>query len=637
MKSKYIFALGMSVLLVVAWLASCKETAATVDPPGQYLNLGPEAKYTGRQSCQPCHKSIYASYLETGMGKSLYQPRREDAIERFGPAEVVHDSYSGYSYQALWQGDRFLIYEFRLENGDTTYRRREQIDYIVGSGHQTRSYLMERSGRYYEMPITWYVSSQRWDLSPGYEDGFNSRFDRPVGEECMACHTGSIDFVEGTVNQFREVSLGIDCEKCHGPGSIHIERKEAGELIDVGKEIDFSIVNPDKLAMDLQFDVCKQCHLQGVNVLKPGKSVTDYRPGMALNAIYDIFIEQHSDTAAFGIASHGERLTQSRCFVASAGQMNCTTCHDPHKSISVTDPLVYRKQCQSCHGGEGEIDCGATPEMQAMAGGDCISCHMPKGGTSDIPHVTFTDHYIRVVKDSTAPSTVREFLGLVCMTDSNPSADIRGRAYLLYFERVRQEASHLEKAVQNIGEGSHYEMATALLYDGKLQGALIAVEKALSEKPSDPWRLFKKAEILEALDRPREALGYYQQAYSNNPNLTEAGLKAGTLTLRTATEPQAALDGARRYFAECLEHKPFDKKLLANLGFVEMNSGNFKEAEKLFAKALSYDPNYLLALENMVLVQVQMNAKEVGKSYLDRLVKAYPEYGKRDMMLEMLQ
>ena len=27
--------------------------------------------------------------------------------------------------------------------------------------------------------------------------------------------------------------------------------------------------------------------------------------------------------------------------------------------------------------------------------GDCVSCHMRTGGTSDIPHVSFTDHWIR--------------------------------------------------------------------------------------------------------------------------------------------------------------------------------------------------------------------------------------------------
>lgn len=638
MKTKHIFLLGMALLLGAAWWGSCRAGESVQDKPGTYLNLGADAHYTGRESCQPCHQEIYRSYVETGMGKSLYKPLRKDAIERFGPEEVVHDSYSGYSYHPYWSGDNFLILEFRLEEGDTSYKRIEKIDYIVGSGHQTRSYLMERNQHFYEMPITWYVSSQRWDLSPGYENGQNTRFDRSVGEECMACHTGSLDFVEGTVNQFREVSLGIDCEKCHGPGSIHIARKEEGELIDVGREIDYSIVNPEKLPMDLQFDVCRQCHLQGINVLKPGKSVLDYRPGMALNDVYDIFIELSADTAAFGIASHGERLSKSRCFVSSAGKMNCTTCHDPHKSISVTDPLVYRKQCQNCHGGEETVECGASTEMQSMAGGDCVSCHMPKGGTSDIPHVTFTDHFIRVVNDdSVSASDARIFLGLVCMTDNQPSADLRAKAYLLYFERVDDNPDYLDQPERDLAPDSHFERATTLLYKGKLQGALTAAERALKEKPSDPWRLFKKAEVLEALDRPREALPLYQQAFSNNPNLTEAGLKAGVLTLRTASEPEAALTGARQFFSDCLERKPFDKRLLANMGFVEMNSGNFKEAERLFGEALAYDPHYLLALENMVFVQVQLDAKEKGKAYLDQLLKAHPDYGKRDMMLEMLQ
>ncbi len=642
MNQKYLFIAGLVGLLYLSWWASCAEGQSSQDnavPGGDYWTLTSEVEYTGRESCQPCHQEIYDSYLKTGMGRSLYRPRRDEIIERFGPEEVVADGYSGYSYHPYWSGDSLYILEFRLQNGDTTYQRRERIDYIVGSGHQTRSYLLERNQHYYEAPITWYVRSERWDLSPGYENGQNTRFDRAIGEECMACHTGHIDFEPGTMNLFREVSLGIDCEKCHGPGSVHIERKEAGELIDVGKFIDYTIVNPAKLPLKEQFDVCQQCHLQGVNVLRDGKSVTDFRPGMSLSEVYDIFIEQFKDEQSFGIASHAERLQQSRCFIASAGEMTCTTCHDPHESVGLTDPQVFVKQCQSCHTGGDLIDCGIDSEMMTANDGDCISCHMPKGGTSDIPHVAFSDHFIRVVDTSkarSAPGQTREFLQLVCMTDSQPHPDTRGKAYLLYFERVANQGNFLEMAQRDLSPTSHFERASALYYEGKYQSALQAIEKALAEQPNDNWRLFRKGEILEGMGDNLGALQTYQQVYANNPKLTEAGLKVGVLTLRTATEPTSALQNARQIFSDCLDRKPFDKRLLANMGFVEMNAGNFTEAEKLLNEALSYDPAYLLALENMIILQSQMQQKETGRSFLDQLIQFHPGYPKRGMMEEIL-
>ena len=622
MRHSFLYLGGFAALLVLAWLGSCTGESHTTDTPTTYLNLGKEAHYTGMGSCQSCHQEIYQSYLETGMGRSLYRPQRSEIIEQFGPEVVVHDSYSGYSYHPYWQGDAFYVLEFRLGSSanDTSYKRVEKVDYIVGSGHQTRSYLIERNQHFYEIPITWYVSSQRWDLSPGYENGANTRFDREIGEECMACHTGHIDFVDGTTNQFHEVSLGIDCEKCHGPGSIHIERKEAGELIDVGREIDYSIVNPAKLPIDLQFDVCQQCHLQGINVLKGDhRSVTDFRPGMHLNQVYDIYIEKIADDAAFGIASHAERLRESACFLNSGDSLTCTTCHNPHKSIAVTDQTVYIKQCQSCHGGGDNAlvsgspktapDCGITAEMMSAEGGNCITCHMPKRGTSDIPHVRFSDHKIRVVKDTVQTAAVREFVDLVCMTSETPDPDGKGKALLFYYERNDPKDEILERASQGIAPTSHFERATVLYYQGNLEIALAEINQALATDPNDIWRIYRKGEILEGMGRFSEALPLYQQAYQINKRQTEPGEKIGLLNLqlardpRSGTDPTTALTNAGQVFRECLSVKPFDKSLLTNLGFVEMNLGNFQLADSLFNQALSFDPEHQQAIDNQKVLQ----------------------------------
>ncbi|MEM1000129.1 MAG: tetratricopeptide repeat protein [Bacteroidota bacterium] len=629
--------LGMAVLATVSWVASCSRPASQVGGEGHYLNLTADVQYTGRSSCRPCHQSIYDSYVETGMGKSFYIPERSKIIEQFGPESVVYDEHSGFFYRPLWEGEEMFIYEFRLNPvGDTTYRRKEKIDFIVGSGHQTRSYLMVRNDYYYEMPITWYVTRQRWDLSPGYADGNNTRFDREIGEECMACHTGYVDFVEGSVNRFREVSLGIDCEKCHGPGQIHIERMERDEIVDVGEEIDYSIVNPAKLTIKKQFDVCKQCHLTGVNVLKDKASVLDYRPGTDLTDSYDIYIERFADEREFGIASHAERLMQSRCFQASGDQLTCTTCHDPHKSISVTEENVYVNQCQSCHGNADIAMCGAPTEMRTANNDNCITCHMPNRGTSDIPHVRFHDHKIRVVRDTSEYEATRNFLRLICMTDSTPQGDLTGKAYLLYFERHDQQSAYLDTALQYLAEGSTYEKAQAAYYAGRFSQALTHIEAAITADPNDSWRQFRKGEILESLGRFPEAIAVYEQIYAQRPDLVQAGLKVGVLTLKTATEPGPALEKARRVFNECLNRKPFDHKIQANLAFVEMNSGKFRRAEALYKRALASHPDYLLALENMIILQAQMGNRRQGQQYLDELLAYHPGYQKRDMLAGML-
>ena len=211
----------------------CSQTLTT------YASLDPQNEYVGTEACQPCHKKITESYLETGMGKSLYRPQQGNIIEEMGI--VVYDSSTDYHYQALWEEESMFIREFRLRGKDTIHQRKEIVDYIVGSGHHTRSYLLQRNGYLFEFPITWYVNKGIWDMSPGYDE-LNSRFDREIGLECIACHTGHVELEENTKNRYKFISEGIDCEKCHGPGAEHIRRIEDGQLIDVGMEIDYSIV-----------------------------------------------------------------------------------------------------------------------------------------------------------------------------------------------------------------------------------------------------------------------------------------------------------------------------------------------------------------------------------------------------------
>src|SRR5690606_21289858 len=94
------------------------------------------------------------------------------------------------------------------------------------------------------------------------------------------------------------------------------------------------------------------------------------------------------------MASHVERMKKSPCYVNS-GKMSCITCHNPHVSVKFTPNSQYLNACNSCHGGAEQVHCGETQERRMAKNNDCITCHMPKNGSIDIPHVAVTDHYIR--------------------------------------------------------------------------------------------------------------------------------------------------------------------------------------------------------------------------------------------------
>lgn len=602
--------------------------------PQTFVNLSPDVQYTGDASCQSCHTKIYASYKETGMGRSLYRPDTSEIIEKFGAEMIVYDRFSQYYYLPFYKNNAFFIKEFQLSGGDTTYERVEKVDYIVGSGHQTRSYLLERNGYLYEVPITWYVSKQIWDLSPGYDAGNNSRFNREIGEECLACHTGAFDYVKGSKNRYREVTLGIDCERCHGPGEAHVKAMKAGKEIDVGELTDYTIVNPAKLPLNKRFDVCQQCHLQGLNVMEEGSSVRDFRPGMDLKDVFHIFLESKRDSNAFGIASHAERLQQSQCFIQSDKNLTCTTCHDPHKSITVTDEQVYIRQCQTCHKPTQQIECSLDEQAQMLQEGNCISCHMPKGGTSDIPHVSFHDHKIRVVDTTLERRNIaseKAFIEqLLCANDTAISDSILGKAYLLHFEKTAKEAVHLIEAEKRLGkQGSTYERARIAFYQGNLSKANTLIQQAISQKGESDILLFQQGEIQEALGAYEKAFQAFSKAYKLNPEAFEAGVKSGTtLLLARAGQPEA-LTGARKIFDQLYVQKPFDPRLLTNLGFVAMNQKRFDEAEGFLVKALKLEPHDVQALENMIYLHVTKGNVIRARIFFDRLIRSHPDYDRK--------
>ncbi len=592
--------------------------------PTTLASLNPESRYLGSESCQSCHASIYQEYQKTNMGHSFYLPSPQDTIEHFGASAVVYDSAQDFFYYPYWKQKELWIKEWRQMGADTSYLREEKVDYIIGSGNQTRSYLMQREGFLYEMPITWYVHQKIWDLSPGYREN-NSRFSREIGAECMACHTGSFSFVKGSKNKFESLSLGIGCENCHGPGSAHVNYFQNGGQAQTAKA-SLSIVNPSKLPHQAQFDVCSRCHLEGVAVPQPDAPFEDFRPGMELQEAMEVFVMQNRRADEFGVASHAERLVQSRCYIASNEKLTCNTCHPAHQSVPSFDSYVA--QCQSCHQMGQQPMCQDPASEVLSAAQNCITCHMPAGGTVDIPHVRFHDHKIRVLSQNDTPKLdlTQAWLELKCGTSPNPEPDLFGKAWLLYYEQQQSDSLYLIRADELLSTNSYYERARLAFYQQSYPQALSYIQQSLAKHPEEPLRMFLRGEIEEKLGDYSQAKNTFQQIYQQNTHNLEAGLKMGINLLRSRKGDPAALQEAQQIFEQLLQEKPFDHRILTNLGFVYLNLGKLNQGQRQLVSALNYAPDDPQALENMILLQLLKDNQVQAVKYLLRLEEKHPRH-----------
>jgi len=193
------------------------------------------------------------------------------------------------------------------------------------------------------------------DYHPGDEKIYNYG--------CFKCHTTGGDTL-GTwldtapgLGTFTE--QGIGCESCHGPGSDHIAGPDTTNIDRVyefahmdnpmgGLSIDGVIqtANPD--GDDINF-LCGTCHNR------------DYKN--QINASGG-FIKHHEQWDEFTYTGHFEH------------EMNCLTCHNPHKR-TIWDGDGITKECGLCHSEQVEL-------TNHGAGATCIDCHMPfaaKSGT----------------------------------------------------------------------------------------------------------------------------------------------------------------------------------------------------------------------------------------------------------------
>ena len=67
----------------------------------------------------------------------------------------------------------------------------------------------------------------------------NRHFDNKVTDKCLFCHSSRFEKSEGKPVVFHGLSIG--CERCHGPGALHVEHP--GMI----SGYDLTIVNPAKL------------------------------------------------------------------------------------------------------------------------------------------------------------------------------------------------------------------------------------------------------------------------------------------------------------------------------------------------------------------------------------------------------
>ena len=423
----------------------------------------------------------------------------------------------GLEYAVERRGDRVFHTEIKREAGGRVVARNEaEARYVIGSGEQAMAFLLERGDGYlFESPITWYSGKRKWDLSPGYEKD-NVHFERLVKPACLFCHSNQFDHVEGTENRYRQPIFqghAIGCERCHGPGELHVRKPEqVGDEPPEHRE-------PGEPEARASRGGLPAMPPAGGYPRGPGRPEAHRLPPGAALDIHRIGIREGRDRRQDPLLRPGRADAREPLLPREPGQDGLHLVPRPSR-VARPEPegrvlsravprLAIRKRGAVCRG----------PERLAGGRDDrCIDCHMPRSPNEQVPHTATTLHLIPRFKDRPGAE------------DGTRTSLANGGLPLVPFHRDQVEESERSAVSRDLGIAlvTMNRALPGLTPAAVGRMALPLLEASLAANPADGPAWDAKGSALWMLARREESLAAFRTALGLAPDNEQTLVGAGT-------------------------------------------------------------------------------------------------------------
>ena len=345
-----------SVPKQTASLARSSEGA--VLPPARATPAG--AEYAGNEACAPCHAIDFKLHKSSGHNLTMHFMDREGVGDTAPPVGKIQDT----NYVIEKKEGEYLMKAVNFPDSVG------KMNVSMGSGNTGITYLGISENYLAEAQMSYFPKLKKWYLTPGHDPqsgpNLGMVYSGEVAKKCVFCHSTKME--EDTLIPERKF-VGVGCEACHGPGSLHIAAMKAGKFSE-GK-----MISLEKVGAKEVLKVCEQCH-------RP-------KPGATMNTSRQTLVG----------------ILKSRCYLESKDTFSCISCHNPHTNVS-HDIKKYESICLSCHSAS---DKPLFKEVATIRGkicpvnskDQCIRCHMPPGPAFEntATPTKFADHLIRVHKE----------------------------------------------------------------------------------------------------------------------------------------------------------------------------------------------------------------------------------------------
>ena len=348
----------------------------TAQQHSEQVAAAASAHYVGSQACEKCHADIYQRWKKTPMANIVRDPRQH-------PDAIIPD----------------------LATNNVSKFSVDRVAFVYGSIWKQR-YFTKVGDDYFPLPVQWNVGARTWmpykvpdkggDWWAAYYPSDNMQ--RPTGPTCDGCHSVGYDI---HTKQVAEWNVG--CERCHGPGSEHVEHPSVT-----------NIINPARLDSLAGNDTCIQCHSQGRPLNSPieGKYFdwpVGYNVSLRLQDFWRLEDCSFGQTDFYYLpdcTAHKNRM-QGNDFVQSVMYrrgITCFSCHDVHGTANYAQLRKPADQiCLDCHGPRSPNGPHTasieehTHHKAGSAGSQCVACHMPQIESEGVPGAMVHAHTFRFI------------------------------------------------------------------------------------------------------------------------------------------------------------------------------------------------------------------------------------------------
>lgn len=360
-------------------------------------------EYVGSALCSSCHQDQHARWS----GSSHAQTFEVVSEENLPPAVLAQQTVFHPPGKTRFskEGERWMAETV----GPDGKRQAYHLSHVVGRMRVRMFVATMSDGRLQVLPSMleaptgeWFdythlifgAGGTDWDTPPVVKPGDPSFWTGPVRSwdaRCARCHvTGwapQRPDAQGRGPRATQFALGVQCEACHGPGSRHVEFREAKQAGDD------PILHFAELAHDQALGMCLQCHMESEVVqsgFTPGEDIFEYRdPTLLVDA-------ERIDTSGrpLELIYDGVPFSASRC--VQEGKLTCVTCHHPHGTSQLSqlrEAPENDQMCTKCHVQIGQEIAEHSKHDPAGSGARCVNCHMPFL-TIERGHGVVADHSI---------------------------------------------------------------------------------------------------------------------------------------------------------------------------------------------------------------------------------------------------